>query len=52
MLFNMCLMQNSRKQNCTSLLAVFEVNTKISANDKLEIGIYYSTYIPTKMQTV
>ena len=46
-------MQNSRKQNCTSLLAVFEVNTKISANDKLEIGIYYySTYISTKMQTV
>ena len=31
----------------------FEVNTKIIANDKLEIGIYYySSYIPTKMQTV
>ena len=52
MLFNMCPMQNSTKY-CTNLLAVFEVKIKNSANDRLEIGIYhYSTYIPTKMQTV
>ena len=35
MLFNMYLMQNSRKQYCTSLFAEFEATTKSSGNDKL-----------------
>ena len=49
----MCLMQNSGKKYCTSLLALLAKNTEKSANDKLEIGIYcYSTYMHTRMQAV